>query len=145
MCCCSRSLYISGKMAEFDATKPSKEFFLLSLTLEAKCVIGRCRSASWQSHYYPHTNMSQPIDIKSLSRSTKKYFIMGGNLPWLIRCWLLVSHTLSPPAFVIYCCVTDELKSSLLNVKSCHKHICQQIFRAVRCCYLHIYEWRKKV
>lgn len=63
------------KRAEFCATKTSKEFFFLSLTLLAKCcVIGRRWSASWQSLYYPRTTMSQPVDIKSLSESTKEYF-----------------------------------------------------------------------
>lgn len=105
--CCDKLLYIFwGENGWILCNKNiTRVFFFSSLTNprgKKCCVIGRRRSASWQSHYYPRANMSQPIDIKSLSESTKKYFITGGNLPWLMWCWLLVSHALSPPAFVIY-------------------------------------------
>lgn len=53
--------------------------------------------------------MSQPMDIKSLTESTKEY--SRGDLWWLTGRWLLVSHWLSPPTFVVYFYFTDELKS----------------------------------
>lgn len=104
--------------------KHQKMFLFLSLTLMAKCcVIGRHCSASWQSRYYPRPNMSQPIDIKSFSESTKDYFFIRRNLSWLIWCRHPVSHRPSS----LYRYVLFVLLQQKLPVWSRNCHKCQHI------------------
>lgn len=141
MRCCYWSVCIYKKMAEFHATKTSKElfFFFLSLTLVAKWfVIGQRCSASWQSHYCPRTNMSQLVDIKNLSESTKQYYL------WLKSVMTHMMLASCQSRTVSYLCYVRLFywwtKKFPLKSKSCHK--CQQIIElGIKLCLISAYVW----